>query len=327
MKSKDLGNPERINTSAENKDLYKFFAGNPFWKEGEFKLKTNYWQGTPSSWSLSFDGHCMKDIFKIHDPIFCAKFVQAISGDGQEAEKITTLHSSSLASLMVFFGVSEKNPIHMKIGEGIKVFTRCEFEVKNEVAIGEGNFSNIDVALYGEDSVLFLESKFSEYLYPKPQEVKSTEYYNIIYDRLKDDLKKAHVAKIANKKGKQVLARTGKEAIYCEGLKQMISHYLGIVTEIKNGREDLAGKNVFLGEILFNFSDRVPDAVKKLESYQTAYGYLREGLQRCANEDCKGRLQILPIATYQEVLCMEENKQYLKNLPPRVSQYYRFNEL
>lgn len=322
----DKNNKVKIEDAATVNGLYKFFVGNPFWEEGVFKLKTNYWQGKPSKWSLSFDGHCMKDIFNIQDPSFCMKFAQAISGDGQEAEKITTIHSSSLVSLLVFFGVSEKNPIRLKLGSDVNTFKRCEFEVKNEVDIDKGNYSNIDVALYGDDVVLFLESKFSEYLSPSPYEVKPTDYYNIMYSRLEDDLKQAQVAIGLNKKGKQVLARTGKESIYCEGLKQMISHYLGVTTEIKRGREDLAGKKVYLGEVLFDFGEKVSSASKKLTSYRRAYDCLREGLQRCANEDCAGRLQVLPLITYQELLGMKENQTYLKKLPPLVSMYYRFNE-
>ncbi len=47
--------------------------------------------------------------------MFCSKFVQAISGDGQEANKIMTLHSSSLASLLVFYSVSKNNPIYVMV--------------------------------------------------------------------------------------------------------------------------------------------------------------------------------------------------------------------
>ena len=322
-----MENVKKIVDASNVNDLYKFFVGNPFWEQGAFKLKTNYWQGKPSKWSMSFDGHCMKDIFKIQDPTFCTKFAQAISGDGQEAEKITTIHSSSLVSLMVFFGVSEKNPIRFRIGSEVKAFTRCEFEVKNEVDFNSGNYSNIDVALYGDASVLFMESKFSEYLSPSPYEVKSTKYYDVIYDRLKDDLKAAQVAKTSNKKGKPVLARTGKKSIYCEGLKQMVSHYLGVRTEIKKGRGDLEGKKVYLGEILFDFRKKVSSASKMLSSYQDAYTCLVEGLNRCAEEDCEGRLQILPMITYQDLLRMKENQTYLKKLAPLVTKYYRFDEL
>ncbi len=320
-------NASKVEKAAGIKDLYKFFNGNPFWESGDFKLKPNYWQGKKSEWSMSFDGYCLKDIFQIHDPSFCAKFLQAVSGDGQEGEKITTLHSSSLASLMFFFGVSEKSPLYFPVGGKVMKFTRSEFEVKNEVSPGTGNYSNIDVALYGKDYVLLLESKFSEYLYPNSEEIKEVDYYTTIYGRLESSLKVVQVGLTRNKKGKRVLAKTGKTSVYCEGLKQMVSHYLGVRTEIEQRKADYVGKKVYLGEILFDFGDKVPGASQKLQSYSRAYSSLREGLQACADEDCGGQLQIAPITTYQEVIGMKENMNYLERMPERIREYYWYNKL
>ena len=177
-----MNNSDRLDKSAKAESLYKFFKDNAFLTSGNVQLKSNYSRGKESPWSLAFAGHCVKDVFKIDDPMFCSKFVQAISGDGQEANKIMTLHSSSLASLLVFYSVSKDNPIYVMVDGKEEKFTESLFEVKNEVSDGSGNFSNVDVVLRGDNCILYLESKFSEYLGSGPVEVKMVDYYDTIYE-------------------------------------------------------------------------------------------------------------------------------------------------
>lgn len=317
-------NSNRLDRSAQKESLYKFFKGNAFLTSGNVQLKSNYSRGKESPWSLAFAGHCVKDIFKINDPVFCSKFVQAISGDGQEANKIMTLHSSSLASLLVFYSVSKDNPLYVKVDDKEEKFTESLFEVKNEVSEGSGNFSNVDVVLQGENCVLYLESKFSEYLGSGPVEVKKVDYYDTIYGRLSGTLKKAGVHLVA-KDGKRFLEREDETAFYNEGLKQMISHYLGVTTEITTGRLDASGKKIALGEVLFHFGDKVPKCAKKYESYKDAYTILRKGLEGCAKED-NTNLIINELTTYQCILGSELNHQFLLNLPESIREFYRFNE-
>ena len=317
-------NSDRLDRSAQKKSLYKFFKGNAFLTSGNVQLKSNYSRGKESPWSLAFAGHCVKDVFKIDDPMFCSKFVQAISGDGQEANKIMTLHSSSLASLLVFYSVSKDNPIYVMVDGKEEKFTESLFEVKNEVSEGSGNFSNVDVVLRGEDCILYLESKFSEYLGSGPVEVKKVDYYDKIYGRLADTLKDAGVH-LVTKDGKRLLEREDETAFYNEGLKQMISHYLGVTTEITTGRLNASGKKIALGEVLFNFGDKVPICAKKYESYKKAYDILKKGLVGCAKED-DTNLIINDLTTYQCILGSESNHQFLRNLPESIREFYRFNE-
>ena len=317
-------NSDRLDRSAQKKSLYKFFKGNAFLTSGNVQLKSNYSRGKESPWSLAFAGHCVKDVFKIDDPMFCSKFVQAISGDGQEANKIMTLHSSSLASLLVFYSVSKDNPIYVMVDGKEEKFTESLFEVKNEVSDGSGNFSNVDVVLRGDNCILYLESKFSEYLGSGPVEVKKVDYYNTIYERLSDTLKDAGVH-LMTKDGKRFLEREDKAAFYNEGLKQMISHFLGVTTEITTGRLNASGKKIALGEVLFNFGDKVPICAKKYESYKKAYDILKKGLVGCAKED-DTNLIINDLTTYQCILGSESNHQFLRNLPESIREFYRFNE-
>lgn len=318
-----MRNLDIIKNSAEKNNLYTFFKGNSFFEKSNVKLKYNYWHGKRSDWSLEFNCDNLKDVFGINDPLFDVKYNMAISGDGQEAKKIKTLHSSSLVSLLTFYSVSESNPMFFEINGREERFTYSAFEVKNEVEHGSGNYSNMDVVLYGDEMLLYLESKFSEYLTHNSIEVKKTDYYDKIYARLSDALQKAHVCLKDDDKGKRILCKAGKQSVYCGGLKQMISHYLGVRTEIQKGVLGNDGRKIALGEILFDFHPFVPKAEDKLEAYEEAYSALKEGLIRCAREDGTG-LIINDIKTYQSVLANEKNYSYVKNLPESIIEFYGF---
>ena len=106
----------------------------------------------------------------------------------------------------------------------------------------------------------------------------------------------------------------------------MISHYLGVTTELMKGDDQFSGKKVVLGEILFKFGDRVPKASDKYQSYKNAYGILQKGLARCAEEDDTG-LIINNLTTYQCVLGSKLNHKYRMNLPESIRQFYRFDEI
>lgn len=160
-------------------------------------LENTLFRGKRSQKSLSIKhmdtGQDLACIFGLDWKIFADKYLQATSGDGQEARRIRTLHSSSLLCLLCFYGVSEERPLNL-IVEGRQVrFTSSLFEVKNPVGTdetGKEHNSNMDVVLYGKDSqngkkvILFLESKFSEYLTWGKYSGISNHVYRKIYAQL-----------------------------------------------------------------------------------------------------------------------------------------------
>lgn len=160
-------------------------------------LENTLFRGKRSQKSLSIKhmdtGQDLACIFGLDWKIFAYKYLQATSGDGQEARRIRTLHSSSLLCLLCFYGVSEERPLNL-IVEGRQVrFTSSQFEVKNPVGTdetGKEHNSNMDVVLYGKDSqngkkvILFLESKFSEYLTWGKYSGISNHVYRKIYAQL-----------------------------------------------------------------------------------------------------------------------------------------------
>lgn len=268
---------------------------------------------TLSSWSKSFadikGDKCssLKEIFGIKDKTFEEKFKQAVSG--LEKKRIMTLHSSSLLALLLFHSVSEENPIHFCINGKVVAFTNVQFEVKNTVDKSDSTTkSNVDIVLSGSGYTLYLESKFSEYLDSGKANISNTLYYNEIFKRLRRYLEQAGLKIDMDK---ICIEGRGK---YCEGPKQMISHYLGIKTSVKTDQS-----HVVLGEILFDFGKL---SKNKLGSYKDIYKSLRAGLENCAKDDGIN-LIINDLITYQQVFQLKENQTFLERLPKNIHTFYK----
>lgn len=277
-------------------------------------LENTLFRGKRSQKSLSIKhmdtGQDLACIFGLDWKIFADKYLQATSGDGQEARRIRTLHSSSLLCLLCFYGVSEERPLNL-IVEGRQVrFTSSQFEVKNPVGtdeIGKEHNSNMDVVLYGKDSqngkkvILFLESKFSEYLTWGKYSGISNHVYRKIYVQLSHNgvLERMGLKYEENpdKRAYSDLASiTGNTLRYAGGVKQMVSHFLGV-------KNTAAGKqfedyDIYLGEILFKFPDSFEDANIKFKDYIQLYNTLAEGLNQLSEDKFKVLDQCL---TYQDV--------------------------
>jgi hypothetical protein len=199
-------------------------------------------------------------------------------------------------------------------------FSFSAFEFKNPVI---GYPSNMDVVLVSKDrkTVLFLESKFSEYyvnagVYGTPISVQyeTNKYSKDFYEE--NWLKSIGIGKkyIRNKKtGKEEiqLSTTEESLNYLDGFKQMISHYVGIRRRIKEHEHiasDLEPKNketadlilealknpeskVYLGEILYDKfyspedSNNQPNPQTVLENYSKLYSHLADKMNEIIKED------------------------------------------
>lgn len=116
-----------------NESVERILSGAP--------LEKTLFRGKHSQKSLSIKsidaGQDLACIFGLDWTVFADKYLQATSGDGQEARRIRTLHSSSLLCLLCFYGVSEERPLNL-IVDGRQVrFTSSQFEVKNPVGTDE----------------------------------------------------------------------------------------------------------------------------------------------------------------------------------------------
>ncbi len=279
-------------------------------------LENTRWRGKESKKSLSIrckdskKGEDLAHIFGLNSDFFEKKYQEAISGDGQEARRIRTLHSSSLLCLLCFYGVSEERPLNLNL-EGRQVrFTSSQFEVKNLVGTdetGREHESNMDVVLTGEDArtgervILFLESKFSEYLTWGKYSGISNYVYGKTYAQLSEcgclDRMGLKCMNCPDDKAYSELASSkGRTQHYAGGIKQMVSHFLGV----KNAADGNEYKDydIYLGEILYKFPESIDHAHGKFEDYDRLYKILAEGLNVLSD----GKYKILGrCLTYQDV--------------------------
>lgn len=269
------------------------------------------------------------ELFEIEEDSFMDKYRMAISGDGQEYRRILTLHSSSLAALLCFYSVSPNNPLIITINESPIVFTESFFEVKNKVKLNTNHDSNIDIVLRGKNSknknvTLFLESKFSEYLDRNNYTKISKEVYNDFYKGLAECSEFIEKFTIDFSLENSIAIKTNDNYChYASGIKQMISHYMGVNnfvkgTSAKSHKGDLSfhkDEIVYLGEIVFRFDNdcKIRGTNKtKFEDYDECYSLLAKTLN---NQFSNNFMVIDKLMTFQNVF-----KDF--NLNPKIKEFY-----
>lgn len=295
------------------------------------------WRGQESQNSFSFKGEgnkreILQKVFNINIPE--EKYREAISGSGNKGNRITVLHSSSLAALLFFHSVSDINPIKIVLDDEEYTFTEVHFERKTVVS--GSHKSNMDVVMYGnsgkgEKTVLFLECKFSEYLNSGKCSGISTDVYKQTYEQLglfKDGTIAKMKANSTDDKNYFELNSCGNKYQYCKGIKQMISHYIGISNFIRSGykSEDeddfslpFTPDRVLLAEVLFGFPNTI-DSKNRLQEYKTAYKELAVAI----NNYNKNKVfhMVSKILTYGNIFSPDKFK-----LPKRIEEFYRLQEV
>ncbi|WP_301425483.1 hypothetical protein [Bacteroides caecimuris] len=260
----------------------------------------------------------LKTVFGISNPDWGKLYKQATSGAGQEADRISTLHSSSLLALLCFSNVTKETPLYI---DGIE-YTKVWFEVKNKVF---DRPSNIDIVLEGENSdLLFLESKFTEYLTPASNAF-SEKYFNFYRNILPMidgfPLRMVYPRKYDNQDG-MGLECSSNAKLYMDGIKQCFSHLIGLCQgpAEKEKWEDKSGKIRF-AEILYEIPGEEFNSYKSL--YSKTIGLIKAEMLRKAIEpilelenNYTDRIEVCPqIRTYQDVF-----KEF--KLPENVREYY-----
>lgn len=304
------------------------------------------------------NGETIQQAFNVKNKeAFERQYKKAISGDGNEKNRILMLHSSSRLALMVFYNV-EENPITLEI-EGKPVeFNYSTFEFKNPVI---GNPSNMDVVLLSTDRkvVLFLESKFSEYYTSasnKSESIsnryKENDISRPIYEKLIGKEVGMRVYKNKNKveetSEKFYLFMEDGSLNYLVGIKQMISHYVGIRRRLNGDtiKSDTESKEnteiskevlsalrkddsrVYLGEILFD-KFFLPEGCKGEDPVviRKNYSCLYEKLAQILNADIKdkqldAKFKVLETEfEYSEVMKANKDK-----IEPETLRFYGIEE-
>ena len=175
--------------------------------------------------------------------ISCSQYDVVAHGEGNEEEKIDSIYSSSLQSLLFFYGVSESNPIH--IGKDKDEFNKVLFEYENPVIRYP---SSMDVVLLNEEkgTIAFVESKYLEIIRDSNKDgnkVVGVSYFRDSeksgYKSLsfqKEDLEKMrieypgnpYIDKVVDNHKMSISALDDKSYVYSEGIKQILSHIIGI---------------------------------------------------------------------------------------------------
>lgn len=270
-------------------------------------------------------------IAQADEELFRKKFSDACSGDGKEENRIATLHSSSLCALLFFYRVSQDPPYTLEIGEETYCFTDSYFEYQNPVL---GRASNIDVVLVGtkdeQPVVLFLESKFSEYyLYAgrKSDEISAKYRENKVSGEIYRPETLAGMGLELQPAENDEFILCSEQPCYLDGIKQMISHYMGVrnrcemVEKYGVQEEDavaeaiLNGAKVLLGEILFELPFESGKA--SFGNYQTKYESLANVLNEQLERDGKReKIEVLPrLLTYSQLRDCE-------HVPDEVKAFY-----
>jgi len=267
-----------------------------------------------------------------------ARFHDAIFGQGNEWKTITTLHSSSLCAFLHFCNVSKETSIEIELNEGERKetikFDKVRFEFQMP-CVGGGN-SSMDVVLQSKDNktILFLESKFSEYfsqgkfdkkidsikykeMFGKMFDRESAEYWNIT-ESIKASTKDNHL--IFDNKG-----------VYDEGIKQIICHDIAIHNF--NANSDLGPdfepakiENYWFSEILFEFRDPKEKGFKpsqKLDAYRNSSKQLIQRLKEiewCEEKPIQLHFNEDPLI-YNKVFENEVNKDLLTD---EVKTFYKY---
>lgn len=303
------------NFFANKKDFFDYLNAKGYtikpteWRGGE--SKKSYCYAVPEQ-TKSAVCKQLCDIFDIQEKkMFEDKFKQAVSGDGQELKRINVLHSSSLIALLCFYNVTKDNPLMWNINDRKICFTESKFEQKNHVA--EGHDSNMDVVLEGhyadnkqQKVVLFLESKFSEYFACGQYKGISKKAYEDIYKKLNGKLGPLQIDGL-DEDAETLTLYSERPAHYCGGIKQMISHYQGIVRGVlegKNRTNTYSGYDIYLAEILFSFPFDTEKG--KLKDYEELYEILAEELNKLQKDNLRFNIADNSF-TYQDVFASNNN--------------------
>jgi hypothetical protein len=258
----------------------------------------------------------IESFYGIIKPSFCRHFDRQISGSGNEIKKISSINSSSRLALLCFSGISDDACLKLTIEGKEYNFKKCYFEVKNKVVRMP---SNIDVLLVSEDMkvLVYLESKFTEYIYAAKNhhdkwdenEILKEGYFKLkAFPKLKSSLKGFIKANSDNKSFGINLDREFTYE-YKEGVKQMISHFIGVCrgTDKRDlDYDDIQklwenAKKIYLGTILYKFEG---------SEFFTDYSEIYKSLAECLNNnpDKDKRVKVIDeVLTYQDVFANNEN--------------------
>ena len=253
------------------------------------------------------------------------------AASSRELREINQLNSSALLAFLCFHKVSKDCPVWINKEK----YTDVLFEIKSYLQSYRRSTprSNVDVVLLNETNALFLESKFAEYLTPRPYKVKpyyrdSPQAYNNLFGKtINWDAHTSSHEKFSINFDQDSCLWKSSMPVYLEGIKQMICHYLGISYQVELRKNNKKIQQICkdwrchklndtkiklkLGEIVFKFPTATgKDGTPDFDLYSAAYKELYEQIHSKTKE-----LTILDdLLTYQEVFSDSRNSGLLMDV-------------
>lgn len=305
-------------------------------------LKTNAPKGF--FFSSNYIAKKYRELFEIGENTnFDMAFEIVAFGQGNEIAKMNSLQSSSLLSLLFFYPLFETSN-NIIIIDNV-VYNKCFFEVKNKVVKFP---SNVDILLCSENKkkLLFLESKFTEYTKTKDKEEYGNTYYSLYKNLEKNNIFPDYFEIENGDKMKIKLPKSNPQ--YIEGIKQTISHIIGLFRGPYLPDKDQEGLYKYLDSykeyyenaeeitystILYNPINKAEE--KDFERYADLYNDViinhRNEIIQCIKDweflknkkrpGCNKNIRIKEkILTYQELSA--SNREYLESLPKKIREFY-----
>ncbi|MBJ2183496.1 MAG: hypothetical protein JFR38_03180 [Muribaculaceae bacterium] len=287
------------------------------------------------------------DIPEEEKEIFHNAFRTVSEGVGNEIAKINSVASSSLLCLLAFYRLTQDgNDYVLKIPnipalEGLS-FTKCFFEIRNKVI---GKPSCVDIVLVDTNKgvLLFLESKLSEYLETSHKEEYGKSYIPLYMEEtINGILKNYDIFARQNQRGELELlfGESSSDKAYIEGIKQSISHLIGIYQGPQDQKTDSydpknymywfeRAQKIYYGTIIYS---PMSEPNKYIELYEGIIGAngseIMNAIKRCKKDGVKNafkeyanrKIEVLSeVLTYQSLFSIYENSRLLT---PTVKMFY-----
>lgn len=296
---------------------------------------------------------CKKTFFEktFNVKISCESYSSVINGEGSEKDKIDSLRSSSLQSLIIFSEVSKNKPIKIKLGDETMTFVKAYFEYRNKVL---SRPSSIDVILQSDkNDLLFIESKFFEPYYETsttPKEVIGISYFymdrihkSTYWDTLclkdKKELDALGIEypddyginpKPLTKKYKIHSIDKTTGLVYSEGIKQCLAHIIGISNfrnpdgKCSDELKDFKARSfnfVTLVNNLPGFDESINGVNTRVENYKTHINKVIKLLQ--AKPEVTEFVNLFETISYQDLY--ENNLTYFEG-KDIIIDFYKLNK-
>jgi hypothetical protein len=193
----------------------------------------------------------------LYEPLKEAERKQFEAADGDELKwKASRANSSACLLLNTFSSLRQGKPLEIS---QLGTFTSYELEKKLPVLNGRGKKANIDMVLYNDDAIIYIESKFTElFYYNHKKTLLSDAYFN--------------ADKYPSKDIYQAAKQLFNQCNHFDG-NQLIKHTISIYRDCVENSDKYIGKKVILMNLCWELHDT---SYKYEDSFQLQLRTIKE---------------------------------------------------